>query len=179
MSDLNKHDHWLKSDAVAAIVIREPLVPVEGPDGVFFPPTFAAAEDRSVFPGGYNIDPPTGEKNVCLVDSVGSPGQSNRTDLRRNTAYAELVPQVAIDGRRPVGEPARCRSSRGRRDRSMHAPAQGTARGFQGRAQGERDWKWPRSHRRRLSLASGTRAILRRSSRGSSHRPSEHSTCRH
>lgn len=95
MSDISQHDNWLTSDAVAAIVIREPLVPVEGPDGVFFPATYAAAEDKSVFPGGYNIDPPTGEKNVCLVDSVGS--QANRIEpLFATPDYAELVPQIII-----------------------------------------------------------------------------------
>jgi CRISPR-associated protein Csb1 len=95
MSDLKQHDDWLSSDAVAAIVIREPLVPVEGSDGVFFPATYAAAEDKSVFPGGYNIDPPTGEKNVCLVDSVGS--QNNRIEpLFARPDYAELVPQIII-----------------------------------------------------------------------------------
>lgn len=95
MSELNKYDIWLASDTAAAIVIREPLVPVEGPDGVLFPATFAAAEDRSVFPGGYNIDPPTGEKNVCLVDSVGS--QANRIEPIFATAeYKHLVPQIII-----------------------------------------------------------------------------------
>jgi len=95
MTDLAKHDEWLTSDAIAAIVIREPLVPVEGPDGVLFPATYAAAEDKSVFPGGYNIDPPTGEKNVCIVDSVGS--QANRIEpLFAKPNYADLVPQIKI-----------------------------------------------------------------------------------
>lgn len=95
MSDLNKYDNWLTSDTVAAIVIREPLQPVEGPDGVLFPATFAAAQDRDVFPGGYNIDPPTGEKNVCLVDSVGS--QANRIEpIFSKPEYAGLVPQIII-----------------------------------------------------------------------------------
>ncbi len=95
MSDLNKYDNWLTSDTTAAIVIREPLVPVEGADGVIFPTTFAAAEDRKVFPGGYNIDPPEGEKNVCLVDSVGS--QANRIEpIFAKPEYAGLVPQVVI-----------------------------------------------------------------------------------
>lgn len=95
MSDLALHDNWLTRDLAAAIVIREPLVPVEGPDGVFFPATYAAAEDKSVFPGGYNIDPPTGEKNVCLVDSVGS--QANRIEpLFAKPEYAGLVPQIVI-----------------------------------------------------------------------------------
>lgn len=95
MSDLQEYDDWLLSDTVAAIVIREPLVPVEGHDAVFFPATFAAAADRNVFPGGYNIDPPTGEKNVCLVDSVGS--QANRIEpIFAKPEYASLVPQVQI-----------------------------------------------------------------------------------
>jgi CRISPR-associated protein Csb1 len=95
MSDLNKYDNWLTSDTTAAIVIREPLMPVEGADGVIFPATFAAAEDKKVFPGGYNIDPPEGEKNVCLVDSVGS--QANRIEpIFAKPEYAGLVPQVVI-----------------------------------------------------------------------------------
>jgi len=95
MSNVNQYDKWLTADDVAAIVIREPLVPVEGPDGVLFPATYAAAEDKSVFPGGYNIDPPQGEKNVCLVDSVGS--QANRIEpLFAKSDYAELVPQIVV-----------------------------------------------------------------------------------
>ena len=95
MSDLNKYDEWLTTDSVAAIVIREPLVPVEGVDGVIFPATYAAAEDKKVFPGGYNIDPPEGEKNVCLVDSVGA--QANRIEpLFAKPVYAALVPQIVI-----------------------------------------------------------------------------------
>jgi CRISPR-associated protein Csb1 len=102
MGDLNKYDDWLTSDTAAAIVIREPLVPVEGSDGVIFPATFAAAEDKNVFPGGYNIDPPTGEKNVCLVDSVGS--QANRIEpIFAAPECAGLVPQVVINaGERSV-----------------------------------------------------------------------------
>lgn len=95
MSDLDQYDNWLINDMAAAIVIREPLVPVEGADGVIFPATFAAAEDKKVFPGGYNIDPPEGEKNVCLIDSVGS--QANRIEpIFTKTEYADLVPQIVI-----------------------------------------------------------------------------------
>ena len=102
MSDLTEFDNWLTDDSMAAIVIREPLVSVEGPDGIIFPATFAAAEDRKVFPGGYNIDPPEGDKNVCLVDSVGS--QANRIEpLFSKPGYADLVPQVVINaGEREV-----------------------------------------------------------------------------
>lgn len=95
MSRLDEHDPWLTTDDAAAIVIREPLVPVEGPDGVFFPATYAASEDKT-FPGGYNIDPPNGEKNVCLVDSVGS--QANRIEpMFARPGYFELVPQIVIE----------------------------------------------------------------------------------
>lgn len=95
MSDLGKYDGWLTGDTAAAIVIREPLVPVEGADGVIFPATFAAGEDKKVFRGGYNIDPPEGEKNVCLIDSVGS--QANRIEpIFARPGYADLVPQIVI-----------------------------------------------------------------------------------
>lgn len=95
MSDLAKFDRWLTNDTAAAIVIREHLMPVEGTDSVFFPATYAAAEDKNVFPGGYNIDPPIGEKNICLVDSVGS--QANRIEpLFAKPDYATLVPQVNV-----------------------------------------------------------------------------------
>lgn len=96
MSDLNLYDDWITSDAAAAIVLREPLVSVEGPDGIIFPATYAAAEDKKIFPGGYNIDPPEGEKNVCLVDSIGS--QANRIEpIFGKTDYSKLVPQIVID----------------------------------------------------------------------------------
>jgi len=95
MSELAKFDPWLTTDTFAALVIREFLEPVEGPDGVFFPATYAAAEDKRVFPGGYNIDPPEGEKNVCLVDSVGS--QANRIEpLFAKPDFAHLVPQYTV-----------------------------------------------------------------------------------
>lgn len=95
MSELEKHDDWLKTDEFAALVIREYLEPVEGPDGVLFPATYAAAEDKKVFPGGYNIDPPEGDKNVCLVDSVGS--QANRIEpMFAKPEYAHLVPQITV-----------------------------------------------------------------------------------
>ncbi len=60
-----------------------------------FPQPTLLRRTRSVFPGGYNIDPPTGEKNVCLVDSVGS--QANRIEpMFAKPEYAELVPQIII-----------------------------------------------------------------------------------
>lgn len=94
MSDvLKKHDSWLTEDSAAALVIREHLTSVEGPDGVVFPATFAAGDS---FPGGYNIDSFSDEAaNVCLIDSVGS--QANRIEpIFARLEYAGLVPQVTV-----------------------------------------------------------------------------------
>jgi len=122
MSDLlTKYDAWLKDDGPAALVIREHLMPVEGSDGVVFPATYAAAEDKSKFGGGYNIDrfgtqfeasakwngreergeygvrfaDTRADSNVCLVDSVGS--QANRLEPEfAKEKYRSLVPQIAV-----------------------------------------------------------------------------------
>jgi CRISPR-associated protein Csb1 len=95
MADLvQSFDSWLEESGPAALVIREPLMPVEGRDGVFFPSTFAASEDKS-FKGGYNVDDLGGGRNVCLVDSVGS--QANRVEpLFAKRGYSGLVPQVFV-----------------------------------------------------------------------------------
>lgn len=86
MSNLSRFDPYLTSDDVAALVIREHLEPAEGPDAVFFPPTFAGI--------GYNIDG-TGDDSVCIVDTVGS--QANRIEPRfAQPPLSELVPQITI-----------------------------------------------------------------------------------
>jgi CRISPR-associated protein Csb1 len=97
---LDRFDGWLTGrTGPAALVLRQHLMPVEGEDGVLFPPTFAAGDG---FPGGYNIDPPPTkdqpwqDENVCLIDSVGS--QANRLEpLFKELPYAALVPQVVIE----------------------------------------------------------------------------------
>jgi CRISPR-associated protein Csb1 len=67
---------------------------VEGPEGVVFPATYAASEDRT-FKGGYNIDTFPDGRSVCLIDSVGS--QANRIEPKFAEApYDGLVPQVVI-----------------------------------------------------------------------------------
>jgi len=129
MSDVTKFDVWIKEGGPAALVIREQLAPIEGAERVFFPATYAAAEDKRVFAGGYNIDVfpkderaigeaaaamiregrlkptidlfPTSD-NVCLVDSVGS--QANRIEpLFGKAKYRHLVPQIVIKaGDKPV-----------------------------------------------------------------------------
>ncbi len=92
MSDLTQFDHYLGDDGPAALVVREYLMPVEGTDGVLFPPTFAPGDN---FPGGYNIDVAPNGKNVCLVDSVGS--QANRIEpLFAEEKYKHLVPQIVV-----------------------------------------------------------------------------------
>jgi len=91
---LEQFDKLLNDAGPAALVIREHLMPVEGTDGVVFPSTFAASEDKT-FKGGYNIDGFPDGKNVCLIDSVGS--QANRIEpLFAREGYAGLVPQVVI-----------------------------------------------------------------------------------
>jgi CRISPR-associated protein Csb1 len=92
MSELSQFDPWLTDDGPAALVIREHMMPVEGPDGVVFPATYASGDN---FPGGYNLDGPADGKNVCLIDSVGS--QANRIEpLFARKPYAALVPQVVV-----------------------------------------------------------------------------------
>lgn len=137
MSNLRQFDSWLETDRAAAIVIREPLTPVEGPDGVLFPATYAAAEDKRTFPGGYNIDPPDGDKNVCLVDSIGS--QANRIEpLFAKDDYASLIPQIAIvagektvnlveAGHRAGDAIVRCTALKEPLQKSFHAVLQGDA----------------------------------------------------
>lgn len=96
---LNEYDTWLTGkDTPAALVIREHLMPVEGHDGVVFPPTFAAGDG---FTGGYNIDPrptrddPWKTPNICLMDTVGS--QANRIEpMFAEEKYADLIPQIVI-----------------------------------------------------------------------------------
>lgn len=94
MSDtLSRFDSWLKDDGPAALVLREQLEPVEGKDGVIFPPTFAAGDG---FKGGYNIDDFPDGSNVCILDTVGS--QANRIEpLFASEALKSLVPQIVIE----------------------------------------------------------------------------------
>ena len=94
MSDqLSRFDSWLKDDGPAALVLREQLEPVEGEDGVIFPPTFAAGDG---FKGGYNIDEFPDGGNVCILDTVGS--QANRIEpLFASEALKSLVPQIVIE----------------------------------------------------------------------------------
>lgn len=90
-NDPSKYDDWLQdgSDA-AALVFRQYLMPVEGKDAVFFPPTYPIDEQA-----GYNIDKFDDGTNVCQIDSVGS--QANRMEpIFSQEKYSHLVPQVNI-----------------------------------------------------------------------------------
>lgn len=81
-------------DGPVALAIKQKLLPVEGPDGVVFPPTYARI--------GYNIDRLSDGTKVATIDSVGAQAnrleplfkknQSNVTDDSR----ARLVPQVDV-----------------------------------------------------------------------------------
>jgi CRISPR-associated protein Csb1 len=94
MSAPAQFDTYLDGTGPAALVLRDELTPAEGPEGVFFPPTYAATEDGR-FKGGYNIDEAPGGENVCLIDSVGA--QANRLEPMFGRApYAELVPQISV-----------------------------------------------------------------------------------
>jgi len=94
---LNQYDDWLKDDSdVAALVMRQRLEPVEGKDGVIFPPTYAKPERMKEEDWtGYNIDRFEDGTSVCQIDSVGS--QANRMEpIFSREKYKHLIPQVII-----------------------------------------------------------------------------------
>jgi CRISPR-associated protein Csb1 len=97
-TDLTKYDDWLNDDsAVAALVARQYLTPVEGKDAVIFPPTYPVQKDNSGNSiAGYNVDRFSDGSSVCQIDSVGS--QANRMEpMFGRPRYAHLVPQVVIE----------------------------------------------------------------------------------
>lgn len=77
-----------------ALHLRQPLVPVEGPGSIIFPPTYAGI--------GYNIDELSEGTKIATIDSVGS--QANRMEpvfMQARTGEpenprAKLVPQIDI-----------------------------------------------------------------------------------
>lgn len=90
--DVKRYDTWLVDGSdVAALVMRQWLVPVEGKDAVIFPPTYPIDQNRA----GYNIDRFDDGTSVCQIDSVGS--QANRIEpIFKREKYKKLVPQVVI-----------------------------------------------------------------------------------
>jgi CRISPR-associated protein Csb1 len=92
MSDHSTLENYIEETGPAALVLRDELAPVEGPDGVVFPSTYASGPS---FAGGYNIDGDLNGENICLIDSVGS--QANRIEpIFGRPPYVELVPQIQI-----------------------------------------------------------------------------------
>ena len=97
MSDLlHKYDELLKDAGPAAVVLKQPLMSVEGPDAVIFPPTYAAPKDDTNKKPRYNIDPAKeGDPKVCAIDSIGS--QANRVEpIFKRSKYKHLVPQIIV-----------------------------------------------------------------------------------
>jgi CRISPR-associated protein Csb1 len=80
---------WTDRKGPVALVLRERLMPVEGDDAVFFPPTYANV--------GYNVDILSDGTKVATIDSVGS--QANRMEpiFGTDPELRHLVPQVSID----------------------------------------------------------------------------------
>lgn len=94
---LTKFDEWLQNDsAIAALVMRQWLEPVEGKDAVIFPPTYAKPERTKEEDWlGYNIDRFEDGSSVCQIDSVGA--QANRMEpIFGREPYSKLVPQIVI-----------------------------------------------------------------------------------
>lgn len=95
--DTNTVSRWLDPKGPVALVRKEILVPVEGRDAVFFPPTYASDKNP------YNIDELQDGTKVVAVDSVGA--QANRIEpiFANDPGLRPLVPQVDIqlaDGKR-------------------------------------------------------------------------------
>lgn len=90
---LHTFDEWIDDDsAIGAVVMRQHLEPIEGPDAVIFPPTYPIDRDTA----GYNIDRFEDGTNVCQIDSVGS--QANRMEpIFKRAKYRALIPQVMIE----------------------------------------------------------------------------------
>lgn len=87
-------------DGPVALTLRQKLLPVEGPDSVIFPPTYAVQSNDPYH--GYNVDELSDGTKVATIDSIGA--QANRmeplfkvaaTDAPENP-LASLVPQVKI-----------------------------------------------------------------------------------
>ncbi|HQH70750.1 MAG TPA: type I-U CRISPR-associated RAMP protein Csb1/Cas7u [bacterium] len=92
---VQKYDYLLKDDGPAAIVLKQPLLSVEGSDVPIFPPTYAAPKGDPNSKPRYNIDGKEGNSLTCVIDSIGS--QANRVEpIFKNDKYKHLVPQIVI-----------------------------------------------------------------------------------
>lgn len=93
-------DSWADSSSgPVALHLRQKLLPIEGADGVIFPPTYAMPQGAAT---PYSIDELSDGTKVAQVDSVGS--QANRMEPLFQRAkpgqpenpLAKLVPQIEI-----------------------------------------------------------------------------------
>lgn len=83
------------------LTLRQKLLPVEGPDAVIFPPTYAFSAGHAGPP--YNLDTLSDGTKVATIDSVGA--QANRLEPLFKPAVegadenrlARLVPQLTIE----------------------------------------------------------------------------------
>ena len=84
-------ERWLEPKGPVALVRKERLVPVEGRDAVFFPPTYASEKNP------YNVDTLADGTKVVTVDSVGS--QANRMEpiFGNDPELRTLVPQLEVE----------------------------------------------------------------------------------
>ncbi len=80
-------EQWAVEDKFVAVHLRQQLVPIEGPGGVFFPPTYADV--------GYQTNTLHDGTLMVEVDSVGS--QSNRMEpIFARPELDGLVPNVRV-----------------------------------------------------------------------------------
>jgi CRISPR-associated protein Csb1 len=83
-----------------ALHLRQKLLPVEGENGVIFPPTYAMPDERRF--GPYAIDQLSDGSKVAQIDSVGSqanpmePLFKRAPEGRPANPFAKLVPQIEI-----------------------------------------------------------------------------------
>lgn len=89
-------ERWLSSDGPSAITLREYLIPAEGRDAIFYPPTFAPPEEEKTTKSVYVKD-----EHTYLIDSVES--QANRMELIF-LGRKDLVPQITIKVKRKKEE---------------------------------------------------------------------------
>lgn len=92
MTLIEDAQNWIDGDA-SALVLREYLIPVEGRESPFFPPTFAGSGSEN---SSYCIDVMQDGSRVCLVDTVGS--QANRMEpIFTQDPFTSLIPQITIN----------------------------------------------------------------------------------
>lgn len=92
-------EELLRENGPSAIVLREELEPVEGKDGVFFPPTFAPPTEQEQQQEKKRSQP-VGEAGLLeswvIVDTVES--QANRIEqVFKTEEYRSLVPQIKFE----------------------------------------------------------------------------------